>query len=128
MVFKAEQGWEGHQPLPTCPNKTGLLLHMSYALIGACRHEDTDKRRTRIVVPRPSLDGIAFDRLHDQIEILRQCCRRLGQDLKPGRQQPPRQVNAILAFTGLGMGIGPLTAATKILHNGGIMEDLQWLR
>jgi hypothetical protein len=46
QVFKTVQGWEGHQPLPIYPNKTGLFLHMSSALIGACPHQDTDKKRT----------------------------------------------------------------------------------
>jgi hypothetical protein len=46
VVFKAFQGWEGRQLLPIYPNKTGPLLHMGSTLIGACPHQDTDKRRT----------------------------------------------------------------------------------
>jgi len=53
VVFKASQGWEGCQPLPIYPNENGPFLHMSWALIGACPHQDTDTRRTG------SLDSVA---------------------------------------------------------------------
>jgi hypothetical protein len=46
VVFKTVQGWEGHQPLPISPNKNGPILQMSLVLIGACPHQDTDKKRT----------------------------------------------------------------------------------
>jgi hypothetical protein len=46
VVFKTVHGWEGHRLLPTHPNKIGRFLHMTWALTGAYRHKDTDKKRT----------------------------------------------------------------------------------
>ncbi len=36
----------GTSPSPVYLNKNGLVLHMSSALIGACLHRHTDKKRT----------------------------------------------------------------------------------
>jgi plasmid stabilization system protein ParE len=51
--------WVGGAPAPpNLPQYNWSLLHMTEALIGACRHQDTDKKRT--VAPRVQpncLDG-----------------------------------------------------------------------
>lgn len=46
VVFKTLHGWEEHRLLPIYPNNNGSVLHMSLELIGACPHQDTDKKRT----------------------------------------------------------------------------------